>query len=167
MGKINFSPNDFLKCPQTISLWNLRRWDWTPGRGVFTVASWTQVGDAVNRLRDSMTPESADRKFRVPRAIISHSHYVWKPHPWLCLEMCCLPLLLLVTLHRRWSNSDCCLISVCLLSLKVTSSDFILSFVNLKTKGPAWAVWEMQCAPCSRWATRQCFLNVLQPPSEA
>lgn len=52
--------------------------------------------------------------------------------------------------------------------LKVTSSNFILFSVNLKMKGPAWAVWEKPCAPLhSRWAAHKCFLNVPQTCSEA
>lgn len=52
--------------------------------------------------------------------------------------------------------------------LKVTSSNFILFLVNLKMKGPAWAVWEKPCAPLhSRWAAHKCFLNVPQTRSEA
>lgn len=52
--------------------------------------------------------------------------------------------------------------------LKVTSSNFISFFVNLTVKGPAWAVWAMQCAPLrSRWETHTCFLNAPQPHSEA
>lgn len=52
--------------------------------------------------------------------------------------------------------------------LKVTSSNFISFFVNLKMKGPAWAVWAMQCVPLhSRWETQTCCLNARQPHSEA